>query len=185
MELVALFGGTDYNTAAAIHEELSHLLCALTKVHEYITCWQTGPTNYVRLDTLLIMRIPFNFLLTIYHSDLCMTLFDSKFFLTWVQLNPLPNFPCLNLSLNAYTTLNLIIHPSSLHDHAIPIPPQAMLLLLHMPLCLPLPLLPPKQLTPLARPTSAWAVVRQVTQLMTATSMGVVRKVALQIGENS
>ena len=39
MELVNLFGGTNFNTAAAIHKELSHLLCAPAKVNEYVTCW--------------------------------------------------------------------------------------------------------------------------------------------------
>ena len=42
LELVSLFGGTDYNTAAAIREELSNLMCAPNKVQDYVTCWRTG-----------------------------------------------------------------------------------------------------------------------------------------------
>jgi hypothetical protein len=41
-ELVNLFGGTDYNTAAAVCEDLSQLLCAPNRVHDYITRWRTG-----------------------------------------------------------------------------------------------------------------------------------------------
>jgi len=42
MELVNLFGGTNFNTAAAICEELSHLLCAPARVNNYITHWRSG-----------------------------------------------------------------------------------------------------------------------------------------------
>ena len=36
MELVSLFGGTDYNMAAAICEELSNLMCSPAKVQDYV-----------------------------------------------------------------------------------------------------------------------------------------------------
>ena len=42
MIVVPPFGGTDFNTAAAIHEELSHLLCAPARVNDYITHWRSG-----------------------------------------------------------------------------------------------------------------------------------------------
>ena len=54
LELVSLFGGTNYNTVAAIHEELSNLMCAPTKVQDHITCWWTG------LNQLHLAGHPFN-----------------------------------------------------------------------------------------------------------------------------
>ena len=39
LELVSLFGGTDYNTAATIHEDLSNFVCAPNKVQDYVTRW--------------------------------------------------------------------------------------------------------------------------------------------------
>ncbi|KIJ91781.1 hypothetical protein K443DRAFT_126145 [Laccaria amethystina LaAM-08-1] len=53
-ELVNIFGGTDYNTAAAVHEELSQLLFAPNRVHDYITCWRTG------LNQLCLAGHPFD-----------------------------------------------------------------------------------------------------------------------------
>ena len=88
-------------------------------------------------------------------------------------------------------TLNSIVLLSSLHGHAIPIPLPVLHLPLHMPLQLEIPLhllpplRPPNLLAPLARPTSARTVIKQVTQLIHVTSLGVVRKAVLQIEQNT
>ena len=41
-ELVQLFGGMDYNTAAVIREDLTNLLCTPSQVTNYVVCWRTG-----------------------------------------------------------------------------------------------------------------------------------------------
>jgi hypothetical protein len=41
-ELVQLFGGTDFQTAAVTHDELIALRCAPSRVADYITRWRTG-----------------------------------------------------------------------------------------------------------------------------------------------
>ena len=41
-ELVRLFGGTDFNSAAVIRDELIALHCTPSRVHDYVSRWRTG-----------------------------------------------------------------------------------------------------------------------------------------------
>ncbi|KIK02028.1 hypothetical protein K443DRAFT_61546, partial [Laccaria amethystina LaAM-08-1] len=54
-ELVRLFGGTDFQTAAVTRNELIALRCAPSRVADYIACWRTG------LNKLASAGHPFDF----------------------------------------------------------------------------------------------------------------------------
>jgi len=41
-ELVHLFGGTDFNSAAVMHDELITLHCAPQRISDYVSRWRTG-----------------------------------------------------------------------------------------------------------------------------------------------
>lgn len=46
-ELVRLFGGTDFNSAAVMHDELIALHCAPARISDYVSRWRTGLNHLV------------------------------------------------------------------------------------------------------------------------------------------